>query len=124
MNKAELHQRTTEKRLFREKLLTMFVAIIVAAMVGTLVLLVWQKGSQRVDTSDFDGRIIDRWADYTESEYGSEARFRLSVEADDGKHFTVKVGPSMYESAKVGMRVQRRAGQIVLIETAGKSSGK
>jgi hypothetical protein len=114
----------TEKRLSKEKLLTALVAALVVAMVGALVLLVWQKGSQRADTSDFDGRIVDRLADYTESLQGSVPRFRLSVETDDGKRFIVKVDQSLYESAKVGMRIKRRAGQIVLIETGSKSPGK
>jgi hypothetical protein len=41
---------------------------------------------------------------------------RLLVESQDHKRFTVKVDPNVYESAKVGMRIKSRAGQIVLIE--------
>jgi hypothetical protein len=126
MKKDEL-RRNAEKRLFKEKLLTVFVAAFVMAMVGVLVLLVWQKGGQRVDTSDFDGRIVDRWAGYDESSTrGSRPYFRLTVAGDDGKQFTVRVDPSVYESAKVGMRIKRRMGQIVLIDTgtSARSPGK
>ena len=125
MKKDKL-QINAEKRLFREKLLTIVAGVLVLAVLVTVVLLVWQKGSQRVDTSDFDGRIVDRWADYAEStSRGSQPYFRLSVEGDNGKRFSVKVDPSVYESAKVGMRIKRRAGQIVLIETeSGNGAGK
>ena len=116
--------RKAEKRLFRGKLLTVVGCGLALAGLVTLVLLVWQKGSQRADTSDFDGRVVDRLADYTESLQGSVPRFRLSVEADDGKRFIVKVDPSVYESAKVGMRIKRRGGQIVLIETDSKRPSK
>jgi len=116
---------SSSKRLSKEKLLTVIVAGLVMVMVGTLALLVWQKGSQRVDTSDFDGRIVDRWAGYSESQTrGSEPYFRLSVEGDDGKRFTLKVDSGIYESAKVGMRIKRRAGEIVLSEPEVKRPGK
>jgi len=116
--------RKAAKRLFRGKLLTVVGCALALAALVTLVLLVWQKGNQQADTSDFDGTVVDRLADYTESLQGSLPRFRLSVEADDGKRFIVKVDPSVYESAKVGMRIKRRAGQIVLIDTEGKNPGK
>ena len=85
-------------------------------MLALLVLLVWQKSTQRLDAADYDGRIVDRWADYAESELGSRPRFRLLIESQNGKRFTVKVDANVYESAKVGMLIKSRSGQIVLIE--------
>jgi hypothetical protein len=124
MKKDKL-RRSAERRVFRERALTVVAGVLILAALVTLILLFWQKGSQRVDTSDFDGRIVDRWADYRESATrGSQPYFRLTVAGDDGKQFTMKVDPSVYESAKVGMRIKRRAGQIVLIETELKSPGK
>ncbi len=79
------------------------------AMVATLVLLVWQKSTQPSHTADYEGRIVDRWADYAETQQGSRPRFSLLVESQDGKRFTVKVDPNVYESAKVGMRIKSRA---------------
>ena len=103
--------------LLRRKLSYIFLSAFVVVMIVGAVLLVWQKTTQRVDTSDYEGKIVDRWADYVESKYVSEPRFRLLVEAEDGKRFTVKVDANVYESAKVGMRIQSRAGQIVLIDS-------
>ena len=103
--------------LFQGKLSTIFIAAFSVAMLGMIVLLVWQKSTQRLDTTDYDGKIVERWADYAESTQGSRPRFRLLVESQDGKRFTVRVDPNVYESAKVGMRIKRRSGQTVLIET-------
>lgn len=95
------------------------------AMLAALVLLVWQKTTQRADTSDYEGRIVERWGDYAETNEGSRPRFRLLVESQDGKRFTVKVDPNTYESAKVGMRIKSSAGQIVLIDAElKKTDGK
>ena len=96
---------------------------LVLAMLATGVLLVWQKSTQRVMTGDYDGRIVDRWGDYSESEQGSRPRFQLLVESEDGKRFPVKVDASVYESARVGMRIKNRNGQIVLIDSEQRTTG-
>jgi hypothetical protein len=117
-------RRNAAQRVLKERLSAVIVGAIVLAMLTTLVLVVWQKSTQPVNT-DYEGRIVDRWGDYSESDQGSRPRLRLLVEADDGKRFVVKVDPSVYESAKVGMRIKSRSGQVVLIEIEQtKSVGK
>jgi hypothetical protein len=66
--------------------------------------------------TDYEGIIVDRWGYYNESQEGTRPRLRLVVETDDGKRLIVKVDPSVYESAKVGMRIKSRSGQVVLID--------
>ena len=116
MKKAHL-LRNANRRLFDAKLSTVVLSILIVAMLTTLAALVWQKSTQPVDTKDYDGRIVDRWADYAESDQGSRPRFRVLVESRDGKRFTVAVDANVYESAKVGMQIKSRAGQIVLIDS-------
>ena len=116
MKKAHL-LRNANRRLFDAKLSTAVLSILIVAMLTTLVALVWQKSTQPVDTKDYDGRIVDRWADYAESDQGSRPRFRVLLESRDGKRFTVAVDANVYESAKVGMQIKSRAGQIVLIDS-------
>lgn len=70
----------------------------------------------RVANSDYEGKIVDRWADYGNTTQGSRPFFRLVVESDEGKRFTVSVDPNVYESARVGMRIKSRSGQVVLID--------
>ena len=116
MKKAHL-LRNANRRLFDAKLSTAVLSILIVAMLTTLAALVWQKSTQPVDTKDYDGRIVDRWADYAESDQGSRPRFRVLVESQDGKRFTVAVDANVYESAKVGMQIKSRAGQLVLIDS-------
>lgn len=121
MKKAQL-KTSADRRLLREKLYCIVGGAFVLVMLVALVLLVWQKTTQRVDTSDYEGKIVDRWGAYVESEQGSRPRFRLLVESQDGKRFIVTVGPDIYESAKVGMRIKSRSGRIVLVDSELKQS--
>ena len=90
--------------------------IVIVLMLATFAGIVWQKSNQR-SVGDYEGRIVDRWADYFEGREGSQPRLRLVVETQEGKRLTVKVDPTVYEAAKVGMRIRSRSGQIVLIES-------
>jgi hypothetical protein len=93
-------------------------AVITAVViVGLLSLLFFYIWGGRATSSDYDGKIVDRWADYTQSEQGSRPYFRLLVESNDGKRFTVKVDSNVYESARVGMRIKSTGGQVVLIDS-------
>jgi flagellar basal body-associated protein FliL len=121
--KKSRRTKNAEKPLLREKLTTILVGALVLAMLATVVLLVWQKSTQRVMTGDYDGRIVDRWGAYSESEQGSRPRFRLLVESQDSKRFTVNVDASVYESARVGMRIKSRSGQVVLIDSEQRTTG-
>ena len=93
---------------------------ILVAMVGALAFL-WHSSTQPREIADFEGTIVDRWADYAESSEGARPRLALVVESEGGKRFTVGVEPGVYESARVGMRIKRRSGQIVLIEAGSNS---
>lgn len=72
---------------------------------------------------DYAGRIIERWADYSHTAQGSQPYFRLLVESDDGRHFEARVDSSIYERARVGMRIKSTGGHVVLIDSE-KSTGK
>jgi len=122
MKKAQRQTQANQKEL-REKLNLVLVGGFVFLMVGCFVILVWQKTNQRVGSGDYEGVIVDRWADYSESQQGSRPYFRLLVEGADGKRFRVRVDPSVYESARVGMRIKSRAGQVVLIDSEQRTTG-
>lgn len=77
----------------------------------------------RATSSDYEGKIVDRWADYSNTTQGARPFFRLAVESNEGKRFTVRVDPNVYESARVGMRIKSRSGQVVLIDNAQNQSG-
>lgn len=110
--RAEKERKT---RFGDSRLSQILMVAVIVAMLGTLVLLYWQRSAQTLDQSDFDGKIVDRWANYAESQQGSTPRFFLLVDAQRGR-FTLRVEPTTYESAKVGMRIKRESGKIVLID--------
>ena len=115
MKKAQLSQKQ-ERRKLHGKLSTLFVAALVVVMLGVLVLLAWQRSTQQA-TGDYEGVIVERWAGYSESDLGSRPYFRLQIELKDGGRTTVRVDPNVYESARVGMRIKSRSGQIVLVDS-------
>ena len=118
--KSDLRQ-----RVFEGKLLTVVVGLVLVGALALLLDSLWQRSTTPANTADYEGTIVDRWADYAESSQGSYPRLRLVVELQEGKRITVKVDPNVYESARVGMRIKSRSGQIVLIESErGTTTGK
>ena len=111
------------RRVFDGKSLTVVVGVLVMAVLAVLVLSVWRKSTTPANTDDYEGTIVDRWADYAESSQGSRPRLRLLIESQDGKRFTVNVDSNLYESARIGMRVKSRAGQVTLIDSERSSAG-
>jgi hypothetical protein len=122
MNARQLRKRAVQ-RVERDKWTTVLVSVLVVAALCGLFLLIYPRKVSPTNT-DYEGTIVDRWADYAESDQGSRPRLRLVVESQDGKRFTVKVDQNVYESARVGMRVRSRAGQVVLVESSQPSVGK
>jgi hypothetical protein len=115
-------KRKTNRKVLREKINVVLLGGFLFLIVASFVILVWQKTNQRVGSGDYEGKIVDRWGEYSESTQGSRPHFILQVESPDGKRFTVKVDASVYESARVGMRIKSRAGQIVLVESEQSTS--
>jgi hypothetical protein len=84
--------------------------------VASLLLVAWRRSSSPSQT-DYDGRIVDRWAQHAGEAEGYQPVLALVIESSDGKRFTVRVDPNVYESARVGMKIRSRSGQIVLIDS-------
>lgn len=65
--------------------------------------------------NEFEGRIVEKWAGFTETEEGSHPYFRLQVEIEGRRPFTVPVNRDIYEQAEVGMRLKRSDKGLELI---------
>ena len=102
--------------MISERLTTAILGILIIAMAGILIVLVWQQSTTPVAT-DYEGTIVDKWAKYAETSEGSRPLLHLVIEAEGGQRFTVRVNPNVYESARIGMRVKSQKGQIVLIDS-------
>ena len=121
MNARQLRKKTDQAE--KGKWATISAGVIIVVLLGALFFLIYPRRVAPTNT-DYEGTIVDRWADYAESDQGSRPRLRLVVESQDGKRFTVKVDPNVYESARVGMRIKSKAGQVVLIGSSQPSVGK
>src|SRR5215471_1664249 len=105
MKQAQRDKKARQRR-FEGRFSTIVISIIVIMMFAGLALLVWNKSTVPVNTTDYEGIIVDRWADYAESREGSRPRLALVVESTPGKRFTVGVDPNVYDSARVGMKIK------------------
>src|ERR1041384_1261350 len=94
---------------FEKKTTKIAVLSLLCLVVVTVLFVAWQKTTSLAQPGDYDGRIIDRWANNSGAAEGFQPRLALLVESTDGKRFTVKVDPNVYESARVGMRIRSRS---------------
>ena len=111
--KSRLREKKAEEQ---SRWATVGAGLLIIGLLAVFMVFIW---GGKVANSDFDGAIVERWADYGETQEGSRPRLRLVVESADGKRFTVNVDPAVYESARVGMRIKSRSGQIVLVDGDG-----
>ena len=87
----------------------------IAALAGILVLIcvlffaATAIKQSRVDSipREFEGRIVDKWAGYNESERGSSPYYRVSVEVEGQQRISVPVNSEIYQQAQVGMILKR-----------------
>jgi len=103
-------------RFFERKTTKIAVLGLLVFVVIAVLFIAWQKATNPAQPADYEGRIVDRWADNSGAAESYQPRLALVIESTDGRRFTVKVDPNVYESARVGMRIRSRSGQVVLIE--------
>ena len=108
-------------QMISERLTTAILGILIIAMAGILIALVWQQSTRPV-ANDYEGTIVDKWAKYAETSEGSRPLLHLVIEAEGGQRFTVRVNPNVYESARIGMRVRAKSGQIELVDPSQKAN--
>jgi len=65
------------------------------------------KSQQESLPKQFEGRIVDKWAGYSESQQGSYPYYRVVVELEGQNRYTVPVNQDIYQQAQVGMRLRR-----------------
>ena len=101
---------------FFETIKTAVLCLLVFLVIA-LLFVAWQKWTKPAQPLDYEGRIVDRWADNSGAAESYQPRLALVIESTDGRRFTVRVDPNVYESARVGMRIRSRSGQVVLIDS-------
>ena len=106
-------------RGFNAVWLTVGWGVVLGAILVSMFVIGWQLANQQTRT-DFEGTIVDRYADYAETQEGSRPAFRLMVESENHERFKVKVEPGIYEATKIGMRIKSKSGKIELIDSEAK----
>lgn len=87
-------------------------AVILAGLVGVLLFTYQVKRQMR--PTQYEGKIVDKWAGYNHSELGSSPHFRLLVEKAGGQRSTVAVDREIYDRVKVGMWIRKTSKGIEL----------
>lgn len=64
---------------------------------------------------EFEGKIVDKWAGFSETQEGSYPYFRLLVDVPGHARLTVPVNREMYSEAQKGMGLKRSAKGLELI---------
>jgi hypothetical protein len=100
---------------FAGRITRVIVLSLLIIALAAFLLVAWRRFSSPAQT-DYEGRIVDRWAQQSGEAEGYRPILALVIESSDGKRFTLRVDPNVYESARVGMRIKSRSGQIVLID--------
>jgi hypothetical protein len=82
---------------------------LILGLVALLLFGITKLKQSRVESlpKEFEGRIVDKWAGYSESQEGSSPYYRVVVEVEGQTRYTVPVPPDIYQQAQVGMRLRR-----------------
>ena len=66
--------------------------------------------------AEYEAVVVDKWANYSETDEGSVPYFRLLLELTNGQKLTVRVGPDLYNEAKVGSKIRKSSRGLELVK--------
>ena len=73
--------------------------------------------------AEYEGVIVEKWANYQETEEGSRPQFRLLLELANGQRLTIGVPSDFYNQARVGSRIRKTSEGIELMHAATDKTG-
>lgn len=74
--------------------------------------------------AEYEAVVVEKWANYSETDEGSVPNFRLLVELTNGQKLTIRVGPDLYNEVKVGSRIRKSSKGLELVKAALDKSDK
>ena len=74
--------------------------------------------------AEYEAVVVEKWANYSETDEGSVPTFRLLVELTNGQKLTIRVGPDLYNEVKVGSRIRKSSKGLELVKAALDKSDK
>jgi hypothetical protein len=73
--------------------------------------------------AEYEGVIVEKWADYQETDQGSRPHFWLLLEMENGQRLTIGTTSHLYNQARVGSRIRKTSAGIELMDPATDKTG-
>jgi len=99
----------------REKISIIIVLVLSVGLTAALATTCYQRSKlQGQYRRTYEGRVIDKYVNYRESELGTFTTKHIIVRNDAGEEFPVKVSDELYERAQIGNWIRRKETGIEL----------
>ena len=73
--------------------------------------------------AEYEGVIVEKWANYQETDGGSRPNFWLLIEMENGQRLTIGTTPHLYNQARVGSRIRKTSAGIEFMDTPTDKTG-
>lgn len=82
------------------------IVVLVIVLFLVLIAFVLFDRTSAPSRTEYEGRVVDKWASFAETTTGSDTYYRLLIEDKDGRRFRVAADADIYEKVKVGMWIR------------------
>ncbi len=96
-----------DERVWSLKTIAVLAGILIAVSLFLFALTALKRSRVESIPREFEGRIVDKWAGFNETQQGSYPYYRISVEVDGQQPFSVPVNEELYQQAQRGMILKR-----------------
>jgi hypothetical protein len=96
-----------DERIWSLKTIAVLAGILIAVSLFLFALTALKRSRVESIPREFEGRIVDKWAGFNETQQGSYPYYRISVEVDGQQPFSVPVNEELYQQAQRGMILKR-----------------
>jgi|GEM_PF-2851200 hypothetical protein len=104
-----------EERVWTPRTILWLVAILICVTAVLWSVYMFRSTNPGPFRQEYEGQIVEKWADYSHSEQGSQPYFRLLVKGPDSQQFSVSVSSEIYDRARVGMFVRKTDAGVELL---------
>jgi hypothetical protein len=97
---------------------TIIAALLVCGVVALFVVSFYQRmDSQGAYRREYQGRVVDKWVTYHETELGTQVSRHLRLKSKNGEAFQVTVSAELYDEAKVDLWVIKNKDGFKILAT-------
>ena len=118
-------RRTQNVEMDGERRSHVMVAVWGVVILAGFIAILWlsYRVQRNISSAEYEGVIVEKWADYQETDDGSRPRFRLMLELENGQKITIGVPSHLYDQARVGSRIRKTSAGIELMDTPTDRTG-